>query len=138
MTRRTPLARRAVAAAEAHLGEPYALGGIGPRKWDCRGLADHALHCARVLPRNQWPLSAELYSRYAAHAVTVAEAIKLEGALLFWQRKDGSILHVALSRGDGTVIHAAGTPGIGGEPKVCVARLEDYPERPTRACDPFA
>jgi cell wall-associated NlpC family hydrolase len=48
MTRRTPLARRAVAAAEANLGDPYALGGIGPHKWNCRGLVDHALHCARV------------------------------------------------------------------------------------------
>lgn len=138
MTRRTPLAHRAVAAAELHEGDPYALGGIGPHKWDCRGLVDDALHRVGLLPRNQWPLSAELYSRFAAHAVTVAEAINLVGALLFWQRSDGTILHVALSRGDGTVIHAAGTPGLGGKPQVCVAPWDAYPERPTRAVDPFA
>lgn len=137
MTRRTLAAHTTIAWAESHLGDPYALGGIGPREWDCRGFVSGGLHYVRLLPAKLWPLSEMLYERYQAHALTVAAALKLPGALLFWQRDNGSILHVAFSRGDGTVIHAAGTPGIEGEPRVCVAAWDAYARKPTRAVDAF-
>lgn len=140
--RDTVRAKQAVEHAKTHRGDPYGVGGIGPNVWDCRGLADDALHAVGELKarfgRLLWPLSPELYDTYAKHAVTVGTALTLEGTLLFWEQGDGSIFHVAFSLGDETVIHSAGTPGLGGEPEVLIARYDAYRRKPTRAVDPFA
>jgi cell wall-associated NlpC family hydrolase len=97
-------AQAAIAFARAQLGEPYRWGAAGPSSWDCSGLTAGAWHAGGTsLPH---------YSVAQYEQSTPISASQLRpGDLVFWGSSDdpGSIYHVALYVGDGTIIHAPRT-----------------------------
>lgn len=85
-----------VAVAEIFLGVPYLWGGDGPDGIDCSGLVQAALlACGVGCPADSGPQRAAFGGPVPARPETLPR-----GALLFWAG------HVAMSRGDGTMIHA--------------------------------
>jgi len=99
---------KAIAYAQAQLGEPYAWGGAGPSKWDCSGLVMRAFGSAGISLAHYAP------SQYKAGTRVSVSKIQ-RGDLLFWS--DGSvssIYHVAIYLGNGKMIHAP-RPGRGVE-----------------------
>ena len=86
-----------VAVAERFAGVPYLWGGKTGLGLDCSGLVQVALMaCGQVCPRDSDMQEASLGA-----AVTDWDAATLRrGDLIFWQG------HVAIARGDGTIIHA--------------------------------
>ena len=85
-----------VAVAETFLGVPYLWGGDGPGGIDCSGLVQAALlACGIACPADSGPQRAAFGGPPPA-----APEEAPRGTLLFWNG------HVALSRGDGTMIHA--------------------------------
>ena len=104
-----------VKVAERFLGVPYLWGGDGPDGIDCSGLVQAALLACGI------PCPADSDRQEAAFGEPpdgVEDAPR--GALIFW---DG---HVAMSRGDGTMIHAnAGAMAVSVEGiAAAVARIE--------------
>ena len=108
-------AQRAIDAAKAYLGTPYAWGGGGTRGpgpgqdpdegivgFDCSGLTQYAYARAGIsIPRNS-------RSQYAA-LPKVASSDLQAGDLVFWGTNPSdpnSITHVALYLGNGTVVQA--------------------------------
>ena len=84
-----------VAVAERFLGVPYLWGGDGPDGVDCSGLVQAALLACGI------PCPADSDRQEAAFGGPPDDVRGApRGALIFW---DG---HVAMSRGDGTMIHA--------------------------------
>jgi cell wall-associated NlpC family hydrolase len=95
---------RAIAFAEAQLGEPYQWGGAGPDSWDCSGLTMQAWAAAGVyLPH----YAAAQY--YQGTPIPVSSAQR--GDLLFWSTNGApsGIHHVALYLGNGRYIEAPHT-----------------------------
>lgn len=97
-------AARAIAFAEAQLGEPYVWGAAGPSSWDCSGLTMRAWEQAGVsLPH---------YTVAQYYAGTPVSAADLRpGDLVFWgtTNRPESIHHVAMYLGDGQIVHAPRT-----------------------------
>ena len=84
-----------VAVAERFLGVPYLWGGDGPDGIDCSGLVQAALlACGIPCPADSGPQE----RAFGGPLDGVEEAPR--GALLFWRG------HAAMSRGDGTLVHA--------------------------------
>ncbi len=99
-----PFPRRDVAfvieTARRFLGTPYLWGGTTARGVDCSGFAQLCFRMAGyTLPRDS-------YQQFAA-LTTEPEGEPLPGDLLFFA-KAGRIVHVAISLGDGDLIHAEG------------------------------
>ena len=87
---------KALAYAQAQLGEPYARSGAGPSSWDCSGLTMMAWGSAGVsLPHS----SRQQFSR----GKTVAKSDLQPGDLVFFY---SDIHHVGLFAGNEQVIHA--------------------------------
>lgn len=85
-----------VAVAEAFLGVPYLWGGDGPDGIDCSGLVQAALGaCGIACPADSGPQRAAFGGPVPADPAAAAR-----GTLLFWAG------HVAIARGDGTMVHA--------------------------------
>lgn len=97
-------ASAAIAFARAQLGEPYRWGAAGPSAWDCSGLTMGAWAAGgRSLPH---------YSVAQYEQSTPISAGQLQpGDLVFWGSSSdpGSIYHVALYVGGGTIVHAPRT-----------------------------
>jgi cell wall-associated NlpC family hydrolase len=92
-------ADRAIAYAQAQLGEPYKWGGAGPGSWDCSGLVMKAWGSAGVsLPHS----ASAQYSR--TQKVSLGSIQR--GDLVYWGKSPGSIYHVAMYLGGGKMIHA--------------------------------
>ena len=93
-----------VAFARAQVGEPYRWGAAGPSAWDCSGLTMGAWGAGgKALPH---------YSVAQYEQSTPISAGRLRpGDLVFWgsSADPGSIYHVALYVGAGTVVHAPRT-----------------------------
>ncbi|MFI9718101.1 C40 family peptidase [Streptomyces sp. NPDC052396] len=106
----------AVAYALAHRGDPYALGGTGPHRWDCSGLVQQAYRRVGVsLPR----VAAD---QYRATRRIKRGALR-RGDLVFWS-SDGrasGVHHVAIYLGNGQYLEAA-KPGT----KVRVSTFAHY------------
>ncbi|MEU9994541.1 C40 family peptidase [Streptomyces sp. NPDC050848] len=92
---------RAIAFAEAQVGEPYVWGGEGPNGWDCSGLVQEAYRKAGIaLPR----VAVDQYR--AATPITRSQLRR--GDLVFWT-DSGSVSgvhHVAVYLGDGKYLEA--------------------------------
>lgn len=91
----------AIAFALAHIGDPYVLGGVGPRRWDCSGLIQQAYRKAGVrLPR----IAAD---QYRATTRVTRSALR-RGDLVFWTNNGriSGIHHAAIYLGGGRYIEA--------------------------------
>jgi peptidoglycan DL-endopeptidase CwlO len=87
---------KALAYAQAQLGEPYARSGAGPSSWDCSGLTMKAWGSVGVsLPHS----SRQQYNR--GQPVDKSE-LQLGDLVFFYN----DLHHVALYAGKGQVIHA--------------------------------
>jgi cell wall-associated NlpC family hydrolase len=93
----------AVAAAESQIGVPYVWGGASPgRGFDCSGLVMWAWEQAGVgLPHN-----AQAQYDDTAH---ISEGDLQPGDLVFFGTSAGSIEHVGMYVGGGTMVHAPHT-----------------------------
>ncbi|OYO04035.1 C40 family peptidase [Enemella evansiae] len=85
----------AIAFAKAQVGKPYRWGGTGPDAYDCSGLTGAAWKAAGV------SLQRTSQQQYASGNKIPISQIQ-PGDLVFY----GSLTHVALYIGNGTVIHA--------------------------------
>lgn len=113
----SPDVRRYVDFALAQQGKPYVWGGTGPDGYDCSGLVYAATkHGGHQIPART---AAEQYQVCLTdqRTISVAQAKKVCGALLFAAGSDGAgqpygIGHVVISLGNGQVMaaesHAAG------------------------------
>jgi cell wall-associated NlpC family hydrolase len=91
---------KAIAFAQAQLGEPYKWGGAGPSSWDCSGLVMKAWGAAGV----SFPHSA---SAQFTQSSRVSVGSVQRGDLVFWSNGSArSIYHVAMYLGGGKMIHA--------------------------------
>lgn len=91
----------AIAFALAHIGDPYVLGGVGPRRWDCSGLIQQAYRKAGVrLPR----IAADQYRA----TIRVTRSSLRRGDLVFWTNNGriSGIHHAAIYLGGGRYIEA--------------------------------
>src|SRR5262249_28004872 len=89
-----------VAVAERFLGTPYLWGGKTSLGMDCSGLLQLALGaCGVACPRDS-----DMQERALGSAIEARELGQLRrGDLVFWHG------HVAIARGDGTLVHASAT-----------------------------
>ncbi|UQI43553.1 NlpC/P60 family protein [Streptomyces sp. HU2014] len=91
----------AISFALAHIGDPYVLGGTGPRRWDCSGLIQQAYRRAGVrLPR----IAADQYRA----TVRITRSALRRGDLVFWTNNGriSGIHHAAIYLGGGRYIEA--------------------------------
>ncbi len=89
---------KAFAFAKSQLGRPYRFGAVGPNAYDCSGLTQSAWKAAGV--------SLSRTSQTQFHDGTAVDKADLQvGDLVFYY--PGSISHVAMYAGNGTIIHAA-------------------------------
>lgn len=95
-----------VSFALAQDGDKYVWGGNGPDAWDCSGLIQAATAAAgKTLTKpaqSQWDTCVN-----AGVTISVADAIKTRGALLFRITAEGD--HAVISLGNGSTIEAMGS-----------------------------
>lgn len=101
-----PAREKMVAFALAQQGDAYGWGAKGPNAWDCSGLVSGATAAAGK------PLGGASATQWATcqaqgRAISVADALRTRGALLF--RMGEPYNHVAISLGNGSTIEAMGT-----------------------------
>ncbi|AFR08233.1 C40 family peptidase [Nocardiopsis alba] len=95
---------KAIDAAEAQKGKPYAWGGTGPGSFDCSGLVQHAFKEAGVdLPR--------VAQDQVSSGERIAYSEARRGDLLYWTDGSGYAYHVAIYLGDDRMIDAPRTGG---------------------------
>lgn len=88
-----------VAVAERFIGTPYLWGGRTSVGLDCSALVQMALDaCGQTSPRDSDMQFASLGSQLETNDIAAAK----RGDLVFWKG------HVAIARGDGTILHANG------------------------------
>jgi cell wall-associated NlpC family hydrolase len=86
-----------VSVAERFLGAPYLWGGKTSLGLDCSGLVQVAFDAVGL----DAPRDSDMQERGIGEAIELADAAGLQrGDLIFWKG------HVAIARGDGTIIHA--------------------------------
>jgi len=88
--------------ARAHLGDPYVYGAAGPHAFDCSGFVQFVYRQAvgRTLPRVG-------YAQYAVAKPEKRSAAQVGDLVAFYS--GGSIYHVAIYAGHGTIYHAPHT-----------------------------
>jgi cell wall-associated NlpC family hydrolase len=95
------------AALRRSNGRSYHMGAHGPSSYDCSGLVDESAGDAGVSfnapSASQWAAC-----QHAGTTMTVAQALKTRGALLF-RINNGEFNHVAISLGNGQTCEAMGT-----------------------------
>jgi cell wall-associated NlpC family hydrolase len=86
-----------VAVAERFVGTPYLWGGKSSLGIDCSGLVQIALNAVGI----GCPRDSDMQQDGLGRSLDVAPVVKLQrGDLIFWKG------HVAIVRGDGTIVHA--------------------------------
>ena len=122
----------AIHFAEAQLGEPYVLGGMGPNTWDCSGLTKAAYASVGVYIGTH--SSTNQYNTLRAENRLVPLSQRQPGDIL-WYSNGGSTsaikYHVTLYIGNGEMIEAP-YPGVG--VRIAAVRFGDlvpYAGRPT-------
>ncbi|NLT98312.1 MAG: hypothetical protein GXW96_09235 [Christensenellaceae bacterium] len=104
--------------ALAQLGDPYLLGGNGPDKFDCSGLAYYAMMNAGFSVSR---LSSAAYSQVSSWAkITGTGSLKKGDLLFFYSESWSSINHMGIYIGDGQFVHASS-----GQGKVMVSTLSN-------------
>ena len=104
--------------ALAQLGDPYLLGGNGPDKFDCSGLAYYAMMNAGFSVSR---LSAAAYSQASSWPkITDIGSLKKGDLLFFYSESWSSINHMGIYTGDGQFVHASS-----GQGKVMVSTLSN-------------
>lgn len=102
----TPGREAMVKYALAQSGKPYIWGASGPSSFDCSGLVQAATRAAgKTLGKpsaSQWSTCVA-----AGKTISVAQALRIRGALLF--RIGGTYNHVAISLGNGSTVEAKGS-----------------------------
>ncbi|MEV8478235.1 C40 family peptidase [Streptomyces sp. NPDC051173] len=91
----------AIAFAMAHIGDPYALGGNGPHRWDCSGLIQKAYRKAGArLPR----IAADQYRA----TTRIPRSALRRGDIVFWSSngKASGVHHAAIYLGGKRYIEA--------------------------------
>jgi cell wall-associated NlpC family hydrolase len=89
---------KALAFAKAQLGKPYRFGATGPNAYDCSGLTGAAWRTVGVsLPRTS-------QQQYRAGRSVAKSELQLGDLVFFYP---GSISHVGLYAGNGTILHAS-------------------------------
>jgi cell wall-associated NlpC family hydrolase len=103
----TPVARRALDAAELHLGTGYRWGGATPTTgFDCSGFVQYVFRKQGIqLPR----VSAD-QARAGAPLPTDLAALR-PGDLMFFASNGRRVDHVAIYAGDGRIIHSSRSGG---------------------------
>ncbi len=110
LNRPAPDAAQILQTAERFLGRPYLWGGTSGKAMDCSGFTKTVFFLnGLMLPRDA---SQQVHSGVAIQADTSLQNLKA-GDLLFFGRAATAdtpekITHVAIYRGDGEIIHAAG------------------------------
>ncbi|GHC70724.1 hypothetical protein GCM10007079_02480 [Nocardiopsis terrae] len=95
---------KAISAAEAQKGKPYAWGGTGPDSFDCSGLVQYSFKRAGVgLPR--------IAHDQVNSGTRVSYAKARRGDLLYWTDSGGYAYHVAIYLGGGRMIDAPNSGG---------------------------
>ncbi|MEV4440312.1 C40 family peptidase, partial [Streptomyces sp. NPDC049577] len=92
----------AVSYALRQIGDPYVLGGNGPKRWDCSGLVQQAYKRAGIrLPR----LAVDQYRATAR----VSKKSLRRGDLVFWSAngRASGVHHVAIYLGGGRYVESA-------------------------------
>lgn len=105
-TTKNQVALQAMAFAKKQVGKPYVYGGVGPKGYDCSGLAMTAFqHAGITIPRVA-----------AAQYVGAGTAVPLDrakqGDLLFFASdvtKPSTVYHVSMYIGDGNMLEAPHT-----------------------------
>lgn len=96
----TSLGASIAATACNYVGCSYVWGATGPSSFDCSGLVSYVYSAYGIsVPRT----AASQY--YSGTKIDVDTAIYTPGALIFYH----DLGHVAISNGDGTVVHASGS-----------------------------
>ena len=85
-----------VSCVKKQVGKPYISGGIGPKGFDCSGLA---YYChKKAIPRS--PLEQSKSGTY------VAKSDLKPGDLMFWNTSGNKVSHTSIFMGNGQMIHA--------------------------------
>ncbi|WP_431278309.1 NlpC/P60 family protein [Leifsonia poae] len=100
----------AINYAKAQLGKPYAMGGEGPRTYDCSGLTMKAYSYAGIYigahsVNDQW------YT-LAKRGKIVSYSQRQAGDLIFWGSGPGSFYHIGIYIGGGKMIAAPQTGDV--------------------------
>jgi peptidoglycan hydrolase-like protein with peptidoglycan-binding domain len=104
--------------ALAQVGDTYLLGGNGPDKFDCSGLAYYAMMNAGFSVSR---LSSAAYSQVSSWAkITGTSSFKKGDLLFFYSESWSSINHMGIYIGDGQFVHASS-----GQGKVMVSTLSN-------------
>ena len=104
--------------ALAQLGDPYLLGGNGPDKFDCSGLAYYAMMNAGFSVSR---LSSAAYSQLSSWTkITDVGSLKKGDLLFFYSESWSSINHMGIYIDDGQFVHASS-----GQGKVMVSTLSN-------------
>lgn len=101
------LVEKAIAFAEAQLGERYVLGGAGPDVWDCSGITMKAYAAAGVYIG--WHSATAQFNVMASQRKLVPFQDAQRGDLIWWTRSSnfsGDKYHVAIYLGNGMMLEA--------------------------------
>jgi peptidoglycan endopeptidase LytE len=105
-----PLSRKdagvLLSSAKAHIGEPYRMGGLSTRGWDCSGFVHvmYGKYLSISLPR-------DTRGQYA-ESVPVRNSRVRPGDLVFFNIKSSKPSHVGIFMGRDRFIHASMSSGV--------------------------
>lgn len=100
--RGSPLIERAIAFAEAQLGDDYEWGAEGPNEYDCSGLTWRSYFEAGY----DWPRLSSRDQYSTGYGSRVPLSGRMRGDLIFFDWSGGGIDHVAIYVGNGQIIEA--------------------------------
>lgn len=126
------LVEKAIAFAEAQLGERYVLGGAGPDVWDCSGITMKAYAAAGVYIG--WHSATAQFNVMASQRKLVPFQDAQRGDLIWWTRSSnfsGDKYHVAIYLGNGMMLEAPNPARTVRIVPVRFGELFPYAGRPT-------
>lgn len=132
---------------EHFIGTVYKWGGDDPMEGlDCSGLAVEGLQAfGKIRHGSDYVADGLFRVAFPTKRISVEQGKTTRGALVGYQDSTGKVIHVEVSRGDGTVVGAIGggaktlTPGDAVASNAFVKiRPIGYRGQPTIACDPWA